>query len=563
MKKNLRNYLIIGLVLVLVAGFVPLSSSSEIYTVQQDLGYYLHSLPVVDTDLISIDSTLTPPAVFTDPTNEEPFQSTETPLTNGIVEYNVNTKTETVTDRVDPDTVKIDSTLFQPSLGMTKEYSENMRELIQAWESYNDELGEDAIRPTWIFGEDNRTLVADPTIFPYSSVVSIHVDVGGSTYIGSGAIIDSFHVLTVAHIAYIHEEGGWVDTMELVPAREFTTRPYGTAYADRIRLPGEWIASADYRYDWAVITLDRSIGDLTGWMGIATFDEDDPIYYSMVETAGYPGDLNSGWYMYNTSDYGKGADYYIHEFALDTYGGQSGSAIWMENASGQYIITILAYEIVDGADWNFGTRINDDLYSQIATFLMTDSDPDPNAELRSLAVGTSAGAFEQFIKRSDVLGIGTEVQNIGGIVASNVKVGFYLSEDKEITTDDYLVGTQTASQVGIMDSESVEWYGTIPKDVPNGRYYMGYIIDPDDTIEEYNENDNAGSIGSVQIQVTSTAFQEFIWSPLGTGIMIGGGVLIVLIPTIAIVVSVKKRRKRQASYGGYDYNSGDYQDPYQ
>ncbi|MHA1454052.1 MAG: trypsin-like serine peptidase, partial [Promethearchaeota archaeon] len=244
---------------------------------------------------------------------------------------------------------EFDSTMFQPQEGISHTYSGNLGEIIAAAESGNSDSMSDDIRPSFIFGPDDRVLVPDATVFPFSSVVSIHVPAdGGGYYMGSGALIDEYHVLTVAHIAYIDENDGWSTSMEIVPARDYSNEPFGVATAETIRVPGEWIASEDYRYDWALITLNEPIGNLTGWMGVATFDEDDSVYTDTVYTAGYPGDLNSGWRMYNTTDLGKGADYYTHDFALDTAGGQSGSAIWMENATGEYIITILAYEIDGG-----------------------------------------------------------------------------------------------------------------------------------------------------------------------------------------------------------------------
>ncbi len=473
-------------------------------------------------------------------------------LPNTIMEFDLNSGTQKIVSREELEPIEIDSNIFQPREGISHTYSGHIGELMAAAESYNSESMSDDIRPSYIFGPDDRVLVPDATVFPFSSVVSIHVEAAnGSNYIGSGAIIDEFHVLTVAHVAYIADAGGWVSDMEIVPARDYSNQPFGAASADIIRLPGEWIASEDYRYDWALVTLDQPLGASTGWMGVATYDSSSSVYTGTLYTTGYPGDLNNGWRMYNTTDVGKRADEYNHWFALDTAGGQSGSAIWTKNATGEYIITILAYEYLGGVDWNFGTRINEELYNTLATYLMIDADPVPKPELRNIYADTTAGAWSTIYKKNTVLGILTDVENVGVIASETVKVNFYLSQDNNITIDDYLLGTETIATIGILQSVEMDWFGTVPKEVPNGQYYIGWIIDPDNTVPEYDEEDNSGTVGSIRILVSSTALQEFFWTPLGTGIIIGGVAVLVLIPTILIISSVKRRRKRNRMANEY------------
>jgi hypothetical protein len=296
-------------------------------------------------------------------------------------------------------------------------------------------------------------------------------------------------------------------------------------------------------------------------MGIATFESTNSVYTGTLYTAGYPGDLNNGWRMYNTTNVGDRADEYNHWFELDTYGGQSGSGIWIKNATGEYIITILAYEYAGGVDWNFGTRINEDLYNTLATYLAIDADPVPKPELRNIYGATTAGAWSQLLKKNTFFGILTDVENVGVLATDGVAVNFYLSEDDNVTTDDYLLGTEITANIGVLQSVAADWYGTVPKEVPNGQYYMGYIIDPENLIPEYDDDNNSGTIGSIRVIVTSTAIQEFFWSPLGTGVLIGGIAVLVLIPTIAIISAAKKRRKRNKIAGDYPPYYGDYQDP--
>jgi hypothetical protein len=136
-----------------------------------------------------------------------------------------------------------------------------------------------------------------------------------------------------------------------------------------------WIQDEMEEHDWAVLTLDRTIGNKTGWLGRMTLNFTDPIYYGTLHTAGYPGDLDLGENMYYVSDTGADADEYNHWYWMDTFGGQSGSPIWTEINGTGYILSVHAYEYVGGAYANFGTRLNQDKYDQINTWLAADTPP--------------------------------------------------------------------------------------------------------------------------------------------------------------------------------------------
>jgi hypothetical protein len=333
--------------------------------------------------------------------------------------------------------------------------------------------------------------------------------------------------------------------MEIIPGKSGSYEPYGSFYARHIRMPMEWLISADSQYDYALVTLAEPIGATTGYMGVATYSQNDPVYTSTVYTAGYPGDLSFGLIMYNTTDVGTASDYYNHWFQLDTYGGQSGSAVWTKNASGEYIISINAYEYQqgDGYGSNFGTRINQDVYDQLAAWIAQDEDPIEKAEFRPIFWDTTATAWQVVYKKKTAFRILTDIENLGRTDVDELTVGFYLSNDSVIALDDYLIGTKTISDLKVLESDEVNWYGKVPASVPGGRYRIGFIIDPFNEIEEYEEDNNAKSVGTIQIIVSNTIVQNFFASPLGLGLTIGGSVVIVGGTTAGIVISVKKRRK--------------------
>ena len=124
------------------------------------------------------------------------------------------------------------------------------------------------------------------------------------------------------------------------------------------------------------------------------------------------------------------------------------------------------------------------------------------ASLRTQANSTSLSVLATNVSVSMI------VENIGVADAANFKVGYYLSIDGNITTSDYLIGTSvvTSLTAGGSTSESMTVnIATIPN-VPSGTYYLGFIVDYENTIDELDETDNVTSWQTPQVtQPTSVA----------------------------------------------------------
>ena len=90
----------------------------------------------------------------------------------------------------------------------------------------------------------------------------------------------------------------------------------------------------------------------------------------------------------------------------------------------------------------------------------------------------------------------SNVQNIGTGNAENVSIGFYLSEDEVISTDDVLlIGGRENISVAGGDIFDVVFNGslTIP-DVPPGTYYLGILVDEFNGMEECDEDNNQAAV---------------------------------------------------------------------
>jgi V8-like Glu-specific endopeptidase len=367
----------------------------------------------------------------------------------------------------------------------------------------NHDLYNEDPRLSYIFPPDDRELVTDTTTYPWRTICKLFITAAdGEKFTGSGTIIDNFHVLTCGHCVYIHEAGGWAASIQVVPAMNGTYRPYLSSYVTHMRTYTGWTESEMVEHDWAVLTLDRSIGLFTGWMGRKTDDPSSSIYTGILHTAGYPGDLDYGEYIYQTSDYGDRADEYNHWFWLDAAEGQSGSPVWMDDGSNRYILSILAYGYEDGSDTNFGTRLNTNKFNDINTWLSQDASSPPNdkAELIGVAEFTTISKTEVTAGQSNFQ-ISFEVENTGTKTATNFNVSFYASEDLFITTPGYLIGTASIQTLDPFDYAITSWEGTFPNSIPSGTYYVGWIIDEENTVDEHNKNNNFGFLNYETITV--------------------------------------------------------------
>jgi V8-like Glu-specific endopeptidase len=241
---------------------------------------------------------------------------------------------------------------------------------------YNITLEDSFPQISYPFPLDDRVKITSTSTYPWSTICKLYITADDNTqWIGSGAMLDAYHVLTCGHCVYIHDHGGWASQITVIPGMRGAYRPFGQALATNYRTYTQWTQFEMAEHDWAVITLDRTIGNYTGWMGTMTTDTSDPVYTGVLHTAGYPSDLDNGEYMYYDSDVGDRVDNFNHWYWMDTAGGQSGGPVWVELNGSYYILTVNAYEYQFGVDANFGTRLNQDKFDQLITWLAADTPP--------------------------------------------------------------------------------------------------------------------------------------------------------------------------------------------
>jgi V8-like Glu-specific endopeptidase len=111
--------------------------------------------------------------------------------------------------------------------------------------------------------------------FPWSAVGRVEVEGGWA----SGALVGPRHVLTASHVVVwpdddVPHEAGW---LRFTPAASEASAPFGHAdavavhFLRPVRPPS--IGAQDDRVDYAVVVLDRPIGQAAGWLGVQSFTQ--------------------------------------------------------------------------------------------------------------------------------------------------------------------------------------------------------------------------------------------------------------------------------------------------
>ena len=369
-----------------------------------------------------------------------------------------------------------------------------------------------------VFSPDDRSLISFPSTInsPWSSICKLYVTFpDAAEFEGSGSIIGpgqdghGYHVLTAGHCVYDDDHGGWATYIQVIPGYDgaqtevYKQKPYYHAYVTGARTYTAWTQYADHKHDFAVCTLDRNIGDFTGWMDIATYPSSNSIYTGVLNTAGYPGDIDEGLRMYFDSDNGRVADEFNHWYYMDTAAGQSGSPIWYLNASTgeSEILSVHAYGD-DGSGSNHGTRINQEKYDDINTWLSTDTPPVDKPDLCDDGEGWSGFSPTTVTPGETAFTVYCDVRNFGTSSANNFSVAYYASTDEVITNSDYLIGTFLEDSLPPLTYGDSSWNGVFPESIPPGNYCVGWIIDYENSVSEFDESNNVAYKTSYQLEVS-------------------------------------------------------------
>ncbi len=376
------------------------------------------------------------------------------------------------------------------------------------------------------------TPVSDTLRFPYSAVVSIEADFqtpkGVETRTGTGALVDTFHVLTNAHNVE-HPDLGKPIFLRVYAGRNGASgRFFGEA-----KVVGEPIinqteyqhgAGAGGDWDLAILKLDRNIGmpSLAGWLSFGWTSDLLITQISQqtlpMQVIGYPGHLADspdadGLRQFTTGGrimVGLGLDpdrFWYDPAEITTFQGNSGSPV-IDNSPEWRVPTIIGVHVgnqdvrgngqplgaairITKAKWDWliqamGRRLDNPFQQAKGP---TDR---PDLMDRDRWANRKDSDFQVTVtKLGSRIKVSAFVFNGGTSRAAAFRVSYYLSRDNKITTSDVLLGTQTVNGLSAAKTTTVAWSGALPKGVARGNYYVGWIIDSTNRVASYSRQPNA------------------------------------------------------------------------
>jgi glutamyl endopeptidase len=213
-----------------------------------------------------------------------------------------------------------------------------------------------------VIGEDDRVKIGDTKNLPWRMIASLKLIPRRpltSTYIGTGWFIGSRTLLTAGHCVHSPTDfDGWIGSIEVSPGRNGSDFPYETVTATRFSALQQWIGSADPDYDIGCIQLSEPLGDTVGYFKIASLTDSD-LTNALINVSGYPGDLDDGRSQYFHANRVLRTSSRRVYYDVDTYGGQSGSPVWVQSSATAEpeAIAVHAYG-TGGTAPSFGIRAN-------------------------------------------------------------------------------------------------------------------------------------------------------------------------------------------------------------
>lgn len=246
----------------------------------------------------------------------------------------------------------------------TKVTKENLAELYEAPKTKGlRDIGEASFGPPppqmeTVHGPDDRVQITNTSVYPWRVHASLSITAAdGSRWTGTGWFIGPHTLMTAGHVVYIKNSGvpgrdGWVRSIDVMPGRNGSSLPYGTVRSTNFRSVTGWTSSGDQNFDYGAIILPTELGNTTGWFGFGVYSDAD-LLASTGNISGYPGDKPAGTQWYDARKIASVNSRKVY-YDIDTFGGQSGSAVYRIIGGNRYGIAIHAY---GGTTTNSGTRI--------------------------------------------------------------------------------------------------------------------------------------------------------------------------------------------------------------
>lgn len=175
-----------------------------------------------------------------------------------------------------------------------------------------------------ICGGDDRVKVTDTSVMPYKAICKLYMrSASGKNYVGTGWLTHSNKLYTAGHCVYDHEEGGWMESIIVVPAKSGNSEPFGRYTAASMLTTNGWVENRSQRYDMGAIKLSSNVSH-NSYLIPSLADANS------ATVCGYPADRDTGIFQYKMlGSVTKRGDRFFYQ--IDTFGGQSGCPVLENN----------------------------------------------------------------------------------------------------------------------------------------------------------------------------------------------------------------------------------------
>ncbi|MES1023146.1 trypsin-like serine protease [Gloeocapsa sp. BRSZ] len=318
-----------------------------------------YPLPLNDPAAILAPNLVNIPPIIPPAQNRTLNVPSSQPSNNVEIGYDVRTRSTKVGARIQILPQNQSSTNFSPAY-RGGDTNVNLEPRVSGSISPN------TVQPHTVIGSDDRVLITNTTAYPWRTITKLFMTFpSGKKFVCSGTLIAAKYVLTAGHCIHNSSEGGWANKVEVVPGLSGTYKPYGSAFAAYMRSYTAWTSSQNPNYDFALITLNKNIGNTTGWLGYAYYPSINGITANL---AGYPGDRNSGLGLYYHYGPVMSSTSQRLFYSIDTAGGQSGSGVYRRINSDRYVFAVHTNGS-GGTLYNSGARIDSQKFNDIKRWI--------------------------------------------------------------------------------------------------------------------------------------------------------------------------------------------------
>lgn len=334
-------------------------------------------------------------------------------------------------------------------------------------------------------------------------------------FLCSASAISDFHLLSAGHCVYNHDPLGdgsgtgagfatemWVwaaqtDVVDPVYPNGWTDFPYGVAKMTFQTTYNAWIDNSDFNWDMSFISLDRRVGDHTGWMPREWGVEATGLLFD-----GYPKEAPyvapDNPFQYIGFDDGNVVGYTCCRIQMDAlvYGGHSGGGVF-HFTNGAFTIqgvNSTSDRVGSATATRFTAQNNADLLNTIANDQSVRPPEDRAEVIEYVFNDASKGLVDTSVGVGNSFTFTLNAFNAGYIPSRATGASVYLTKfpfEHDFASGTF-VGLVSLGNLDPLQFTVQNGTITVPPFIQPGLYYVGWILNADNL--QYDSDDRAAII---------------------------------------------------------------------